>query len=158
VRALDLEPLLGNVAEAAHTVLCYEAAQVHRRHLLEHPDELGTLAEIVRAGVQIAAGRYQDCLQSLSEYRAQASAVFAATSLILTPAATGPAPAGLSSTGDPRMNAPWTALGTPAISVPMPIADALPLGLQITAASGDDARLLSSAVRVAAILETSARA
>jgi hypothetical protein len=30
------------------------------------------------------------------------------------------------------MNAPWTALGTPAISIPLPV-DGLPLGLQIVA-------------------------
>jgi hypothetical protein len=27
------------------------------------------------------------------------------------------------------MNASWTALGTPAISIPMPVGNALPLGL-----------------------------
>ncbi|MFL5257847.1 MAG: hypothetical protein ACJ8AI_34205, partial [Rhodopila sp.] len=41
-----------------------------------------------------------------------------------------PCPEGLSYTGDAKMNAPWTALGTPAISIPMPVGDALPLGLQ----------------------------
>jgi Asp-tRNA(Asn)/Glu-tRNA(Gln) amidotransferase A subunit family amidase len=157
VRALDLEHLLTRVAGAAYTVLCYEAAQVHRRHVLEHGDELGSLAEIVRAGLQISARGYQDATQVLAECRAQSADVFAATPLVLTPAATGPAPAGLSSTGDPRMNAPWTALGVPAVSVPMPVANALPLGLQITAAAGEDARLLSSAARVASILETGAR-
>jgi Asp-tRNA(Asn)/Glu-tRNA(Gln) amidotransferase A subunit family amidase len=157
VRVLDLEHLLRTVAGAAYTVLCYEAAQVHRRHLLEHGDDLGSLAEIVRAGMQLTARSYQDATQALAECRAQSTAVFAATPLILTPAATGPAPAGLSSTGDPRMNAPWTALGTPAVSVPMPVPNAMPLGLQITAAAGEDARLLRSAARVASILGTSAR-
>jgi Asp-tRNA(Asn)/Glu-tRNA(Gln) amidotransferase A subunit family amidase len=158
VRTVDLEQLLTEVAGAAYTVLCYEAAQVHRQHLVEHGDELGTLAEIARAGVQIAATRYQEAVQTLAEWRTRSAAVFAATPLILTPAATGPAPAGLGSTGDPRMNGPWTALGTPAVSVPMPVAGALPLGLQIIAAAGQDARLLCSAARIASILETSARA
>jgi len=46
------------------------------------------------------------------------------------------------------MNAPWSALGTPAISIPMPVTDGLPLGLQLTAAPGEDARLLQTAVQV----------
>ena len=157
VRAVDLECLRMKVAGAAYSVLCYESAQIHRPHLLEHGDGLGTLAEIVREGLQISAEQYQDAQRSLTECRGQAAAVFASTPLILTPAASGPAPLGLTSTGDPRMNAPWTALGTPAISVPMPVASAMPLGLQIAAAPGEDARLLRSAARVASLLETDAR-
>ena len=64
------------------------------------------------------------------------------------PAATGPAPYGLASTGDPRMNAPWTALGAPAISIPLPVASGLPLGLQLTADHGQDARVIQAAVAV----------
>ena len=73
--------------------------------------------------------------------------------MILTPAATGPAPKGLASTGDARMNSPWTALGTPAIAVPMSVPeDELPLGVQLTAAHGRDAFLLRTAQRIAAAL------
>ena len=55
------------------------------------------------------------------------------------------------------MNAPWTAFGTPAIAIPMPVGDALPLGLQLTADRGQDVRLLQAAVRVQKILDPSAR-
>ena len=51
------------------------------------------------------------------------------------------------------MNAPWTALGTPAISIPMAAFNGLPLGLQLTADRGDDARVLHTAVLVASALE-----
>ena len=73
--------------------------------------------------------------------------------MILTPAAVGEAPVGLSTTGDPRMNAPWTALGTPAVSIPIPVATGLPLGLQLTADVGQDARLLGAAVRLQELLD-----
>ena len=46
------------------------------------------------------------------------------------------------------MNYPWTALGTPAISIPMAATNGLPLGLQITADRGNDARLLRTAVAI----------
>jgi Asp-tRNA(Asn)/Glu-tRNA(Gln) amidotransferase A subunit family amidase len=52
------------------------------------------------------------------------------------------------------MNSPWTALGTPAITIPMPIGAALPLGLQLTAAHGEDARVIRTAMRLHTILET----
>jgi len=49
-------------------------------------------------------------------------------------------------------DAPWTALGTPAISIPMPVGNGLPLGLQLAAERGGDARVLRAAVRVATML------
>jgi Asp-tRNA(Asn)/Glu-tRNA(Gln) amidotransferase A subunit family amidase len=51
------------------------------------------------------------------------------------------------------MNSPWTALGTPAISIPMPVSAGLPLGLQLTADHGEDARLLRTAVKLHRILD-----
>ena len=47
------------------------------------------------------------------------------------------------------MNRAWTALGTPAISIPMTVKDELPMGLQLTAAPGQDSLLLKVAVRIA---------
>jgi Asp-tRNA(Asn)/Glu-tRNA(Gln) amidotransferase A subunit family amidase len=43
-------------------------------------------------------------------------------------------------------------MGTPAISIPMPVGSALPLGLQLTAAPGREARVLRTAVLVQRIL------
>ncbi|MBT4096401.1 MAG: amidase [Gemmatimonadetes bacterium] len=58
------------------------------------------------------------------------------------PAATGPAPAGLESTGDPVMNLPWTHAGLPAVSIPAGQVGHLPIGLQVVAASNRDETLL----------------
>jgi Asp-tRNA(Asn)/Glu-tRNA(Gln) amidotransferase A subunit family amidase len=71
--------------------------------------------------------------------------------VLLTPSAPGPAPEGLSSTGDPIMNLPWTALGLPAISIPMPVLG-LPLGLQLVTESGSDSALLALAVEIESLL------
>ena len=82
-------------------------------------------------------------LDHLARARRDMAQVFEQYDIILTPAALGPAPATLASTGDPRMNAPWTGLGCPAISVPLPVPPGdLPLGLQLTAAPGRDGLLL----------------
>jgi Asp-tRNA(Asn)/Glu-tRNA(Gln) amidotransferase A subunit family amidase len=50
------------------------------------------------------------------------------------------------------MNAPWTSLGTPAITIPIPVTSGLPLGLQLTADHGQDSRVLTYAVRLYGIL------
>jgi Asp-tRNA(Asn)/Glu-tRNA(Gln) amidotransferase A subunit family amidase len=47
------------------------------------------------------------------------------------------------------MNRVWTALGVPAISIPMAVGNELPLGLQLIAALGKDSFLLNTAVQIA---------
>src|SRR5438445_122660 len=65
---------------------------------------------------------------------------------LLTPAATGIAPAGLASTGDPMFCSLWTLCGLPALSVPlMSGANGLPLGVQLVGARHGDGRLLRTA-------------
>jgi Asp-tRNA(Asn)/Glu-tRNA(Gln) amidotransferase A subunit family amidase len=99
----------------------------------------------------IPHARYEEALETVIHMRRVMAVFFNEYPTVLTPAATGPAPPGLESTGDPRMNAPWTALGVPAVSVPMPV-EGPPVGLQLTAASGCDAALLETAVEVEALL------
>jgi Asp-tRNA(Asn)/Glu-tRNA(Gln) amidotransferase A subunit family amidase len=65
---------------------------------------------------------------------------------ILTPTASGTAPAGLESTGEPTFCALWTLCGMPALSVPlMQGANGLPLGVQLVGPRHGDARLLRTA-------------
>jgi Asp-tRNA(Asn)/Glu-tRNA(Gln) amidotransferase A subunit family amidase len=53
--------------------------------------------------------------------------------LWISPSATGPAPRGLDSTGDPIMNLPWTNAGLPTLTLPTSFNEAgLPMGLQLT--------------------------
>ena len=70
----------------------------------------------------------------------------------LTPAAPGPAPRGLASTGDPVFCAFWTYLGVPAVSLPLLQADALPIGVQLIGMRRDDGRLLRTARSLVAAL------
>ena len=71
-----------------------------------------------------------------------------------TPAATGPAPRGLDSTGDPRMNLIWTHALMPALTFPVVGGGDLPLGLQLAARVGDDERLLDWAQSCALVIGT----
>jgi len=60
----------------------------------------------------------------------------------ICPAAPGPAPEGITSTGDSVMNRLWTAAGVPAVSVPAGEIDGLPIGLQCIGKFGSDEELL----------------
>jgi Asp-tRNA(Asn)/Glu-tRNA(Gln) amidotransferase A subunit family amidase len=146
LRRLDLAATLGAIGASARIVLAFEAARFHELRFREHGDRLHDMADLVREGLATSSATYDEAQRRIAAAKTAMGEVFASTPVILSPAALGRAPAGLSSTGDPAMNAPWTALGTPAISIPMPV-DGLPLGLQLTAADGDDGLLLSTAVQ-----------
>lgn len=72
--------------------------------------------------------------------------IFQRFDAIVTPAAPGPAPKGLDSTGSSVFNGLWTFCGTPAVTVPLLAAESgLPIGVQLVARRGDDGRLLRTA-------------
>jgi Asp-tRNA(Asn)/Glu-tRNA(Gln) amidotransferase A subunit family amidase len=152
IKAIDIAAMLARLVAAQATIATYEGARAHEQRFKEYGDRLDAVATMVRDGLKIAASEYESARQVVAECRSQISQHYKATPVILVPAATGPAPLGLASTGDSRMNAPWTALGTPAISIPMRIGDGLPLGMQLTANHGEDARVLRTAVRLAQLI------
>ena len=148
IRPLDIARMLAKLNEATSTVEFYEGARFHQQRFNEYGSRLADLADLVQKGLQIRVEQYDEARRYIAECKARMTEMYKATPVILVPAATGPAPFGLASTGDASMNAPWTALGTPAISIPLPVTSSLPLGLQLTADQGQDARLLRTAVRL----------
>jgi amidase len=154
IRPVALAEMLKKLDEASTTVMFYEGAQFHEQRFKEYGSRLADMGDLVREGLKIPVETYNNARRFIADCQARMTELFKATPVMLVPAATGPAPMGLASTGDPRMNAPWTALGTPAISLPLPVSNALPLGLQLTANHGEDARVIQTAVRLARWLST----
>jgi Asp-tRNA(Asn)/Glu-tRNA(Gln) amidotransferase A subunit family amidase len=147
IKSIDIAGDLKKLVEAGDVLETYEGGHFHEARLKEFGDRLDqNIANLVRNGLKIPAERYDEAKRTVAEGRTRFAEIFKSTPVILTPAAVGPAPLGLSTTGDPRMNAPWTALGTPAVSIPMPVAGGLPLGLQLTADLNQDARILPAAL------------
>jgi Asp-tRNA(Asn)/Glu-tRNA(Gln) amidotransferase A subunit family amidase len=152
IKPIDIAGMLTTLVADARTVMFYEEARFHEDRYKQYGERLQDMAALVREGLEIPVGKYDQARRSIAEGKARVAEIYKATPIILVPAAPGPAPRGLDSTGDSRMNAPWTALGTPAISIPMPVAGGLPLGLQLTGGQGADARVIRTAVRLHHIL------
>ena len=111
-------------------------------------------AEIIERGQQVGDSELAElrgaCL--LLRDRLEKQMQQAGIDLWVTPAALGPAPAGLHSTGDPNMNLPWTTAGFPAVTVPAGKVHGMPVGLQLVARFGDDELLLAWAQDVESVL------
>ncbi len=131
---------------ATDTIVRFEGARTHRERFLEFGACMGPkLAALVEAGLGLHQGTYQAAIQAVGRAKAEFAERTVQHAVWITPAALGPAPPGLESTGDPRANAPFTALGVPALCLPFGRTDkGLPLGLQLATAAGDDALLLAA--------------
>jgi len=153
IRPLDIAGTLAKLSDGSQEIMYYEGARFHEERYKEYGSRLDpAIVDLIQQGLAMPAKQYDEDMQFVAACKPRFSELFATNPVILTPAAPGPAPLGLASTGDPRMNAPWTSLGTPAITIPIPVASGLPLGLQLTADRGQDSRVLSTAVRLYEIL------
>lgn len=124
-----------------------EMARHYFRYGRDGADRLGpeTLAALAE-GNAIPARDYLAALDWRQVLTAGLSEILQRCDAILCPAATGPAPAGLGSTGDAIFNGLWTLCGTPAVTLPLLMAgNGLPMGVQLVGERHNDARLLRTA-------------
>jgi amidase len=154
VESIRLPKPYEHLLAAARLVNDYEGSRSHYGRWKTFDLLIGEkLAALVQRGMQISEAEYKEACHLLKETGTAMDTVFSSFPILLTPATPGPAPLGLESTGDPIMNAVWTALGTPAVTIPMPIASQeLPLGLQLIAARRNDGMLLKVASTVEELL------
>jgi Asp-tRNA(Asn)/Glu-tRNA(Gln) amidotransferase A subunit family amidase len=133
-------------------VQSYEGARSLAWERTVHPELLSSqLRDILDSGAQVELGRYASVMARVIRGRTSdgLDALFGAADVIVTPAAVGEAPEGLSSTGDPRFNRLWTMLGCPALTVPGARgASGLPIGVQLVARPYREALLLRAGRRL----------
>jgi Asp-tRNA(Asn)/Glu-tRNA(Gln) amidotransferase A subunit family amidase len=104
------------------------------------------LREAIERGRAVGAVDYVAAVAGIPALNGALDPVFDEFDAIVTPAAPGEAPRGLATTGDPIFCTIWTYLGTPAVTLPLLRSTArMPLGVQLVARRGGDARLLRTA-------------
>ncbi|WP_114390820.1 amidase [Notoacmeibacter marinus] len=144
----ETEPMVA--ADLCHALLQeYEGALSLAHELRSAPDRLSEkLRSALEAASEIEPSEYDSARRTARRARLAARDLFGEVDLVLSPAATGAAPAGLASTGSAEHNRLWTLLGCPAATFRANGADSLPLGVQLTARFGEDAMLLAVASRL----------
>jgi aspartyl-tRNA(Asn)/glutamyl-tRNA(Gln) amidotransferase subunit A len=154
-------PRFGDLLDVYVTVTCVEALPVLEEHAALGP--LGEeAASRLRHGRSLAGTReHAEALAARDAIRADVSAALRACQVLVSPTVPLTAPRlGRSGMADPlaRPRTDWWTVeanlaGIPAASVPAGLGGGLPVGVQLMAADGDDARLY----RVGAALEAALR-
>lgn len=152
-------PALSNidVINRRHRRLVFaEMAQVHSTWFAQYKQLYRPrTASALREGQQVSETELATCRANREQLRTELEALMKehAVDLWVSPAAPGSAPAGITSTGEPSMNLPWTHAGMPAMTLPSGHApNGLPLGLQLVAATMADEKLISWAEKLAELL------
>ena len=137
-------------AEARRIINFAEMAYHYAGYWTRGGDRLGSETRAAIAeGMELTAPAYLAALDLPARLNAGLEETFAEADAILCPAALGPAPAGLGSTGDSIMNGLWTLCGTPAITLPLLRAPGgLPMGVQLVGRRGADRALIDVADRL----------
>lgn len=134
---------------AAHRAILNTAEMgIHfRRYIADGaPPIAAATRSAIEEGQKISALEYLEARAVQRALRGSLEPIFAKYDAILCPAALGPAPKGLSSTGDSIFNGLWTMAGTPAITLPLlQTPDGLPVGVQLVGPFGGDAALVATA-------------
>jgi Asp-tRNA(Asn)/Glu-tRNA(Gln) amidotransferase A subunit family amidase len=98
----------------------------------------------VEGGQKTSREEYIAAFRRLDECRTLLGAIFDKVDVLLVPCVPGEAPKGLEFTGDANMQAIWTALHTPSITLPTHRGpNNLPVGIQLVGQRYEDDRLLA---------------
>ncbi len=149
------------INQAHNTLVAYEFARVHENWFEDHGQRYRKeTVELIKTGQKIEKKEYLQAKEARLHRREELHNRMRrnGVDIIISPAAPGPAPQGIDSTGDPVMNLPWTNTGLPAVTVPSGIsAQELPFGLQLVAEYERDEKLLKWADEIAGILQAESK-
>jgi Asp-tRNA(Asn)/Glu-tRNA(Gln) amidotransferase A subunit family amidase len=143
---IELPSAFGRAVDLHRIIMEVEMAHNLHRDYEQHRDRLSEqLRALIERGRESRAVDYAAAVAARGALNASIDEVFNEYDAILTPAAPGAAPP-IETTGSPIFNTIWTYLGAPAITVPLlQSEDGLPIGVQLVARRGNDARLLRTA-------------
>ena len=152
VRPVAVMADYSDIRERHNLIVAAEAAQIHEDWFRRYGERYHPkTAELIQRGQAVSAADLARALNGREQLRSELTARMDkhGIDLWITPAAPGPAPAGLDSTGDPVMNLPWTHSGLPTLALPAGKNSAgLPMGLQIAARFYSDETLMAWAAEM----------
>ena len=145
ISEISLPPGFAEIQPNGRIILSVEGYAYHKEMIDHHRDGYRPgIRELLDEGAAVSAVDYANALQKRLRHLADIRTLFHHVDALLTPGAPGAAPHGLSATGSPVIQAPWTIVEIPSISLPTGLnRDDLPLAIQLAGPAGEEADLLS---------------
>jgi Asp-tRNA(Asn)/Glu-tRNA(Gln) amidotransferase A subunit family amidase len=146
-RAFTLPSVLADAWQWHQTVMEADLARSFHHDYERGRERLSdSLRAQIERGRRVSAVDYNNAVDRIGAVAEALEEVFDRCDAFLTPAAAGPAPRGLESTGSPMFCTLWTFAGMPAVTLPLlTSSEGMPMGIQLVGRRGDDARLLRTA-------------
>jgi aspartyl-tRNA(Asn)/glutamyl-tRNA(Gln) amidotransferase subunit A len=148
IRQVELPSLFEPAIAAAGIILRVEAAAFHRQWYPARAEEYSPkLRSILESGNSTPAVEYLEALQVQQAARHQMMELMDQVDFLVSPSTPTVAPAGISWTGDPVFNTPFSVAGFPAMTLPATYsAEGLPSGFQVAGRPCSEAQLLRLAL------------
>ncbi|MEC8372579.1 MAG: amidase [Pseudomonadota bacterium] len=155
IEAIELPKSYGDLHDHHDKVMNAGLAYFYAEEVTRDPPQMDPRTiERIRAALPTTAGEYLRALDAVSIIEQEVYEAMSGVDALIVPPAPGEAPVGLTTTGSPLFQSPWTLLGMPGIVLPLLKGPAgMPFGVQLMGRKGDDASLF----RVAQWVEAKAR-
>jgi len=147
VEELALPSSFAAIYEIGRTIMAVEAATFHQEMFAKHKNQYRPgIRKLIEDGLAANVTEYASALQARLQQRADIAPLLCQVDALLTPGTTGSAPRSLATTGSPIIQAPWSVMGIPALSLPTGLSkDGLPLAIQLVGPPLAENRLLAVA-------------
>ena len=150
VETVELPASFDAALDAHWTILAFEFARAMAFEYENHAGQLSDrLVGLLERGFATPFADYAAACALVTARRREFAPIVAAYDALLTPAAAGEAPEGLTGPSDLLFQRFWTVLHVPAITLPGFVGPQnLPVGIQLIGAHFEDTRLLGAAAWV----------
>jgi Asp-tRNA(Asn)/Glu-tRNA(Gln) amidotransferase A subunit family amidase len=147
VEEVKMPPSFAVAQDAHHIIFRVEAASFHERLFEKHSALYRpNLRKLIEAGLLIPSVDYLRAQKIKGLFRREMDEVVKNYDFLLTPATSSAAPKGLSSTGNPWFQVPWSLSGLPTIGLPAGLnSQGLPLAIQLVGKAFGEGPLLAMA-------------
>jgi len=148
VADVDLPGIDAGFEKLFRTISGFEFSRTVSWERFNRPDALSTVLREGRMkdGLDTSYPDYRQATRRLERLRMEADDVLDGYDALITPSAPGEPPEGLKTTGNAIFNSIWTALGTPAVTLPLfKGPSGLPVGVQLVTGRFTDRKLFDIA-------------